>query len=703
MLKQLIQPMLTGGQHSCSCYHAAEQFRKDITVLHLQCKDLENKIAEKEQIRLKLHNEARYLLERLHRIETVLLQKEPEIKEVIHMKFEPKDVARHKHTDTEANAGEGLVDENKQENENSVQITGPEEKEKITQGPWAGPLLRNTYISKYSQSGRSRVSDLEDISKVEDISMAKHVLKNESDKKGIVGRSDKDNGRDSKHTGKSRGAVIKPNFMKPQQQKATVVKQEVELVYDGRTHWRSIFQMELDRNRAIFQSLTGVLTMICLDISESMTESNAWTEAYTFLSEYLSGLEKMSKSHDLKTEYVALITFGHDTKIQMGYTDRYDDVRRRLDDINLGGPTQMYGGVMLTLAKSLCTARHVERVGNGIPVFSKIIIVTDGRPTESDLIAGPDVADTSKVDETKAYILQEMENFQRAQKDVYFVAVGNPDLDFVNTMATCSGGMLLDYRHGKRFSRRHYLATQFSRPSGMMTGILTSDSDDDSDDGLSVEDMEDLLNIQERLMRHVSVKIRKGGGRHHYGENNSSQLPSIGSRVRRGPDWNYGTQDNYGPGTVIGHDDDGNGVWVEWDTDGHQNIYVYGSGRYDVLLIDEARKLKPGEIIAVGCEVKPGIDWNYSEGKMNHGVVIKVDKSNRKATIRWTDGKREDYTYGDDGLQEIKINTGAKDRGESCNATDSRVGSSNEWKPPPALTIEEFETRKTRNKNKNLR
>lgn len=31
------------------------------------------------------------------------------------------------------------------------------------------------------------------------------------------------------------------------------------------------------------------------------------------------------------------------------------------------------------------------------------------------------------------------------------------------------------------------------------------------------------------------------------------QMPTLGSRVRRGRDWNWGNQDTLGPGTVIGH------------------------------------------------------------------------------------------------------------------------------------------------------
>lgn len=36
-------------------------------------------------------------------------------------------------------------------------------------------------------------------------------------------------------------------------------------------------------------------------------------------------------------------------------------------------------------------------------------------------------------------------------------------------------------------------------------------------------------------------------------EEKNPHMPPLGSRVKRGRDWRYENQDNYGPGTVIGH------------------------------------------------------------------------------------------------------------------------------------------------------
>jgi hypothetical protein len=39
---------------------------------------------------------------------------------------------------------------------------------------------------------------------------------------------------------------------------------------------------------------------------------------------------------------------------------------------------------------------------------------------------------------------------------------------------------------------------------------------------------------------------------------------------------------------------------------------MYGALGYEVLIVDEPRKLKPGEKIAVGCKVVPGTYLYYN-------------------------------------------------------------------------------------------
>jgi hypothetical protein len=69
-----------------------------------------------------------------------------------------------------------------------------------------------------------------------------------------------------------------------------------------------------------------------------------------------------------------------------------------------------------------------------------------------------------------------------------------------------------------------------------------------------------MRSIQERFKRHIEERAEIVDGRNMYEEKTSTTLPEIGCRVRRGPDWQFNNQDGNGPGTVIGHDDDGNSL-----------------------------------------------------------------------------------------------------------------------------------------------
>uniref|UniRef100_A0A8W8I5Z5 MIB/HERC2 domain-containing protein n=1 Tax=Magallana gigas TaxID=29159 RepID=A0A8W8I5Z5_MAGGI len=84
------------------------------------------------------------------------------------------------------------------------------------------------------------------------------------------------------------------------------------------------------------------------------------------------------------------------------------------------------------------------------------------------------------------------------------------------------------------------------------------------------------------------------------------QMPPLGSRVKRGRDWRYENQDDYGPGTVIGHSKRDEWLIVEWDT-GLRWPYRFGttgtpSDKYDVELCCDPRVLV-NELIATGCLV----------------------------------------------------------------------------------------------------
>lgn len=141
-----------------------------------------------------------------------------------------------------------------------------------------------------------------------------------------------------------------------------------------------------------------------------------------------------------------------------------------------------------------------------------------------------------------------------------------------------------------------------------------------------------------------------------YIELEDSNLPPLGSRVRRRPGWRYGDQDKGRSGTVVGHHKDRMSVFVEWD---HGELIIYKCHTLfgqDVILVDEPRILRD-EIIAVGCCVQRGVDWKYGNedgGLESIGVVLNV-KANGLIIVRWPDKSKRRYNFGFDGLFDVQL------------------------------------------------
>uniref|UniRef100_K1PIC0 Putative E3 ubiquitin-protein ligase HERC2 n=1 Tax=Magallana gigas TaxID=29159 RepID=K1PIC0_MAGGI len=93
---------------------------------------------------------------------------------------------------------------------------------------------------------------------------------------------------------------------------------------------------------------------------------------------------------------------------------------------------------------------------------------------------------------------------------------------------------------------------------------------------------------------------------HNYKER-YSDMPCVGTRVRRGCHWNYENQDNLGVGTVIGHSERIGWLHVEWDN-GSRILHQFGHDgikeKYDIRVCDEPRHIPENQQIANGCLVR---------------------------------------------------------------------------------------------------
>ncbi|KAH3835578.1 hypothetical protein DPMN_108932 [Dreissena polymorpha] len=403
----------------------------------------------------------------------------------------------------------------------------------------------------------------------------------------------------------------------------TVIKQTQRKVFQELDAWILMSQSELDIARLLTGDIEGVVTVLLIDISESMAEG-------------LKEVRSLEGASDLKDEYIAIATFGHETGLQVYLTLEYDTIVKYIDHVRLGGPSPLYGGLWMAMAGSAAGRSFTT---NGILVVPKIIVISDYRPTETLLIMGPDIPNGETIDESMADIMSILGEMNKTDKSVFFVAVGDFNKDFVQVLRSIDK-KVYNYTDGRRLAKRYFLSTMAA--SFDFTAFRF---DFRRRPDMSSEDRADMHDI--RMESH----------------------------------WRTQMIDN-------------SRVWVCWDVES-EFLYLqnYGENGYDVLVTGEQRTLKPGEKIGVGCTVKPGRDsQNQGFHEWNTGVVIRVQPP--KAHVRWDSGSRGDYSYGEDGKYEIEICTLTRDEASAMAHTpvQTRHSTRNEVKP-------EQSTRKNKNKN----
>ncbi|XP_052811369.1 uncharacterized protein LOC128239006 isoform X1 [Mya arenaria] len=409
-----------------------------------------------------------------------------------------------------------------------------------------------------------------------------------------------------------------------------VVRQRVKAYKAGLHEWHALALHEGKFD--IRTDLNGIRNVVLIDISESMVD--AWTQVKGFFNDFLSGLASLM-DYGINEERVALATFGHETKVRQKLTGDIQVLKSAFEQITLGGPTPFAAGLLLSMA----ALGFFERTGsvvvlNGIELPSRIIILTDGYPTETDLYMGPDAADNSQIELTKHGIISILEQTRGRKIEFCFVPIGNANHELINVMAGVVKGKVNSHQDGHKLARRTLDTMVKGQSGGVLQGLPC---------GGDLEKLKEFLTTtRDRLDSYL--------------ETTGSNLPAPGSRVSRGPDWNYSDdQDKWMPGTIVGHTNDDR-VWVNWDAPGTGVLtYRYGmGGAYDVLLTDEARTLEDGETLAVGCKVRSGIGLRNSATKIGSktiGTVLRIhlDRGQPKALVRWRNGKRGEYTYMADG------------------------------------------------------
>ncbi|XP_048733836.2 uncharacterized protein LOC125649965 isoform X2 [Ostrea edulis] len=408
--------------------------------------------------------------------------------------------------------------------------------------------------------------------------------------------------------------------------------------------------------------ICGPNTVLCLDTSGSMW-GNAFQTMINLSLKFLSGV----KDNSGIAEKVGLVCFGADTRVISHCCLDFPPLKREIKKLSPGGPSPLTAGLMLALAlvKGGVTIPHV----NGTGFLPRIIVFTDGVVTPELVTDCEDYVPQGRdALEILSSISMVANHFQRNGNRVYFVPLGQANQAMISPLAEATCGKIIQpanfdkliYQYKVEFLaanlREHFPNYQ---EADLHMVRMASESSGASLRGI---DMDDLV----EYVRNPPPMIRQDEDDDDDDDDNdgkgayegSSNMPPIGTRVRRGPDWEskFNGQDGNGPGTVTSHGQGGH-IWVMWDN-GHRNVYPYGSGnRFAVMVVDEPRLLQQDQLIEVGCLVRRGDNWRDNDedgGAGNIGVVFRVH-SDATVGVRWPNGHKRRYKYGKQGFFEVEI------------------------------------------------
>ncbi|CAC5378106.1 unnamed protein product [Mytilus coruscus] len=242
------------------------------------------------------------------------------------------------------------------------------------------------------------------------------------------------------------------------------------------------------------------------------------------------------------------------------------------------------------------------------------------------------------------------------QTKVFYVQIGkNQKNAILERVVKETNGKMLDTREMHRLVQMNKVIIIAARIASNI--IHSSDQSKESikqqikEESGCDDPYNDCLDMVLEFVNPLSVEKRRG-----YFTELTCRSLQLGDRVRRGPDWHFGNQDNHLAGTVIGQQSHGI-ARVQWDN-GDTNIYRQcdETNTYNLRKVDEPRILVD-EMIAVGCRVVRGHDWKFGNrdgGVGSLGTVLDV-RPEGKVVVRWDSKRTGLYKMGHNGRFEIKV------------------------------------------------
>ncbi|XP_056021581.1 uncharacterized protein LOC125652124 isoform X3 [Ostrea edulis] len=430
--------------------------------------------------------------------------------------------------------------------------------------------------------------------------------------------------------------------------------------------WNAQAQIEAANNcRRRYQHGRGPCNVFILDTSSSLGE-----DGFTQMKDVFKTILDEYACHPEIDENVSVIVCGRNTRFQHYYSNQYADIKRCVDGLEFGGLTPLTAAFILSLGSLQNRAAH-SRMMNDFHIHPRIILISDGKPT--DFTSTNDVEDSPQCerDEDKDHLLQLTRNIGRCYP-IFCIPIGkDPDvvlLEFIS--AQSRGGKIVYPSEAKQFAKYstniraasllHFTMKNDGNDREMILTLLACTMPYKEFTEMDQDDIFDICTKKSLYNPWDDVSDDDVDDMDHECKERYSSMPALGTRVRRGLDWAYDDQDNYGPGTVVGHSDNVGWLLVKWDTSLTFD-YRYGSSsfekdKYDVIVCDEPRLLE-NELIAVGCLVKRGPDWEWGNQDGGNGAIGSVYcvRNNGTVCVRWSNGQSSHYRFGYHGKFDLQI------------------------------------------------
>ncbi|XP_078314718.1 uncharacterized protein LOC111129303 [Crassostrea virginica] len=402
----------------------------------------------------------------------------------------------------------------------------------------------------------------------------------------------------------------------------------------------------------------GPDTCLLLDTSGSMEGAN-FEEMITIAKTFIKGIADYATAPDL-SENIGIATFGEQTRVVHHLTNDYSKLLETLDLLSPAGPSPMSAGLYMALACCLGRASLNKKMSKAehttihrIPVTFRVILISDGKGTPDIVSSGEDDFPVNLETTVMKHIWlnETITHFEKRGGAIYCVGVGDTQTEMMEE--------LCNKTHGKMYSPGEvHKLIHMSDNTTKAIGLLDRNVDFENIGELGKMKLR-LLGIPEsnvdevvRLGEYYQEQIKE---RHYFREFIDVDMPPVGARVRRGPDWKYENQDQNGPGTIVAHTGF-TSVCVVWDCENTNRYQCSPETAIELLVVDEPRILKE-ELIAVGCLVVRGEHWRYDDedgGVGNVGVVLDVLESGM-TLVRWPSTHKKLYKYGSEGFFEVKL------------------------------------------------